>query len=113
MDDQTLSEDEDISYNIQVKNKRYEAVFYQKPLSYDTLSIQNEIKEKLLEKFSQEYIDSHSEEVEKESVSIANDILNDVISKSPVWFMIIEKYGNYRIVMYYDNEYNKSDGEDL
>ena len=51
MDDQTISEDDDISYNIRVKNKRYEAVFYQKPLSFDTLSIQNEIKEKLLEKY--------------------------------------------------------------
>lgn len=30
-----------------------------------------------------------------------------------VWFMIGEKYGDYRIQMYYDNEYNHSDGEDL
>lgn len=113
MDDQTISEDDDISYNIRVKNKRYEAVFYQKPLSFDTLSIQNEIKEKLLEKYTQEEIDSHAEEIEKESNAIAQDILYDVITKSPVWFMISEKYGNYRILMYYDNEYNKSDGEDL
>lgn len=113
MDDQTISEDDDISYNIRVKNKRYEAVFYQKPLSFDTLSIQNEIKEKLLEKYTQEEIDSHEEEIEKESNAIAQDILYDVITKSPVWFMISEKYGNYRILMYYDNEYNKSDGEDL
>lgn len=113
MDDQTISEDDDISYNIRVKNKRYEAVFYQKPLSFDTLSIQNEIQEKLLEKYTQEEIDSHAEEIEKESNAIAQDILYDVITKSPVWFMISEKYGNYRILMYYDNEYNKSDGEDL
>lgn len=113
MDDQTISEDDDISYNIRVKDKRYEAVFYQKPLSFDTLSIQNEIKEKLLEKYTQEEIDSHAEEIEKESNAIAQDILYDVITKSPVWFMISEKYGNYRILMYYDNEYNKSDGEDL
>ena len=113
MDDQTISEDDDISYNIRVKNKRYEAVFYQKPLSFDTLSIQNEIKEKLLEKYTQEEIDSHAEEIEKESNAIAQDIFYDVITKSPVWFMISEKYGNYRILMYYDNEYNKSDGEDL
>lgn len=30
-----------------------------------------------------------------------------------VWFMISEHYGEYLIVMYYDNEYNHSDGEDL
>ena len=67
----------------------------------------------MLEKYTQEEIDSHAEEIEKESNAIAQDILYDVITKSPVWFMISEKYGNYRILMYYDNEYNKSDGEDL
>lgn len=30
-----------------------------------------------------------------------------------VWFTIIERYGDYRIVIYYDNEKNDSHGEDL
>lgn len=31
-----------------------------------------------------------------------------------VWFMISEdRYGKYYIVMYYDNEYNKANGEGL
>ena len=30
-----------------------------------------------------------------------------------VWFMIAERFGKYYICMYYDNEYNKADGEDL
>lgn len=30
-----------------------------------------------------------------------------------VWFMIAEFYGKYSIFLYYDNEYNKSHGEDL
>ncbi len=30
-----------------------------------------------------------------------------------VWFMINQEYGQYRILMFYDNENNKSDGEDL
>ena len=37
----------------------------------------------------------------------------DLISKKPVWFRIVEHYGKYYITMYYDNEYNHVDGEDL
>ncbi len=36
------------------------------------------------------------------------------IEKKPVWFMISEEeYGKYYITMYYDNEYNRANGEDL
>ena len=35
-------------------------------------------------------------------------------SKKSVWFMINQvSYGEYSILMYYDNEYNRADGEDL
>ena len=30
-----------------------------------------------------------------------------------VWFMIDEQYGEYRILMYYDNKKNQANGEDL
>ena len=30
-----------------------------------------------------------------------------------VWFTIEEIYGKYYIAMFYDNEYNKANGEDL
>ena len=33
--------------------------------------------------------------------------------KRVVWFMINKIYGEYYIIMYYDNEYNRSNGEDL
>ena len=34
--------------------------------------------------------------------------------KKKVWFMINERsYGKYAIVMFYDNEYNQANGEDL
>lgn len=35
------------------------------------------------------------------------------ISKKAVWFMINERLGKYCITMYYDNEYNNANGEDL
>jgi hypothetical protein len=37
----------------------------------------------------------------------------DIIDKKSVWFRISEYYGKYYIVMYYDNEYNHANGEDL
>lgn len=42
----------------------------------------------------------------------AEDMLSDIMR--PVWFMISEEsYGKYYIAMYYDNEYNQANGEDL
>lgn len=38
---------------------------------------------------------------------------SDIMSKKSVWFMISESFGKYRILMYYDNEYNRANGEDL
>ena len=72
--DYTISEDEDISYEMSVHKKRYEAVFYQKP----------------------ELTSSWDSRVNKS-----------------VWFMIFQDSGEYRIFLYYDNKYNKANGEDL
>ena len=37
----------------------------------------------------------------------------DTLKYKPVWFMISELYGKYYISMFYDNEYNRPNGEDL
>jgi len=67
--DQTIPEGEDISYEINVKNKRYEADFFQLPE----------------EGCEQRY----------------------------VWFMIVEQYSDYQVVLFYDNMLNAANGEDL
>lgn len=71
MPNQSLSENEDISYEMAAHNKRYQAAFYQ--------TDENGLPD----------------------------------SNKSVWFMIDEKYGSYRILMFYDNLYNQADGEDL
>ncbi len=102
----TIPKDEDISYEIAVKKKRYEAVFYQKSAKYDSLTNEMDIlvaKEKLNDK-------------EKERVK---DLILELFTErmiglnKQVWFMISEEYGKYRIVIYYDNEYNKANGKGL
>lgn len=72
LDNYLIPDDEDISYEITVNKKRYEANFFQ-----------------LSEKSD-------------------DDPFNRF-----VWFMINERYGKYYIIMFYENGYNKSDGEDL
>lgn len=38
---------------------------------------------------------------------------NSEYSKKLVWFKIFEMLGEYYIIIYYDNEYNRANGEDL
>ncbi|MBR6445367.1 MAG: hypothetical protein IKS94_02890 [Prevotella sp.] len=120
--DCTISSSEDISYEIMVNNKRYEAAYYQMTdfESSDSLVMQKKVKDALLAEYTQEQIDNFetlSEELQEKMYESARKIAIkmalDVMSKKSVWFMINERYGRYRIIMYYDNEYNRSDGEDL
>lgn len=111
VDDYIIPEDEDISYEMAVNNKRYQASFYQKPDSIAQQKNLENYRNSLLEKYTEEEL-SDSTTVNKlllETMSYAWDIL----AKKSVWFMIFEFSGEYYIVMYYDNEYNKANGEDL
>lgn len=112
-EDQTLSDNEDISYEMTVNKKRYEAVFYQIPSTMDTLRIQQEIRNRLLEKYTEEQLENPTEEIVSDSKYKTAIYMYKLCSKRAVWFLIDEQYGRYSIIMYYDNEYNHSDGEDL
>lgn len=118
-EDQTIPYDEDISYEMLVKNKRYEAVFYQLPAAdvVDSIKIINEYKSKLLEKYTEEELENPTEEIEEEASQMALTYMLDLLdmcAKKTVWFIISESYGNkYYIAMYYDNVYNQANGEDL
>ena len=72
LEEQFIPENEDIDYELTIKNKRYEAVFYQ-----------------------------------------YNGEKNNLDENRVVWFMIDEQYGKYRILMFYDNQYNQANGDDL
>lgn len=111
----TISEEEDISYEMSVNNKIYEAIFYQVPdhEKLDTVAIHNQARQELLKQFTEEQLNNPTEEV-KQEIQLANlSIVMDLISKKPVWFRIMEAFGKYYIAMYYDNEYNHANGEDL
>lgn len=113
--DESIPEGEDISYEMMVNNKVYDAHFYQKPdyNKVDTVALQNQIQQRILSKYSQEELDDPSEEQKEEILQAALEIEFELLSKKLVWFRICEHYGEYYITMYYDNEYNHADGEDL
>ena len=117
--DYTISESEDISYEMIIRNKRYEAAYFQVPDTnlIDSLSYLQKIKEVLLQNFTEEQLKNPSKEliekIEQLEIKEYIDITFDLIKNKSVWFLINEKYGRYFISIFYDNEYNHSDGEDL
>ena len=43
----------------------------------------------------------------------ALEYMIELYTNKTVWFMISDLYGKYYITMFYDNEYNRANGEDL
>lgn len=69
-----------------------------------------EVQQYALSKYTQEQLANSTEEIREDIMSYAMDLF----SKKLVWFMISEEeYGKYCILLFYDNEYNHSNGEDL
>lgn len=114
-EDYTLSESEDISYEMTVHKKNYDAIFYQVPdiTKVDTLALQEKVRNEILKKYTVEQVENPTEEILQEAHSVAIRLSAELLLKKPVWFRICELYGEYYITMYYDNEYNHANGEDL
>lgn len=111
----TLSDEEDISYEMTVHNKSYEALFYQVPNmeKADTLALQKKVLSELLSKYTEAELKNPSEEISKEIANTAIKIGTEWMFMKPVWFKIARVNGEYYICMFYDNEYNHANGEDL
>ena len=101
LEEYMIPDDEDISYEITVHKKRYEAVFYQKT---DETFMAKQI-EAAFPQYTKEQLANPSEELRAEIVNF----VTQYISKKAV----NERLGKYCITMYYDNEYNNANGEDL
>lgn len=111
-----ISEDEDLGYEIRVKDKRYQAIFYQVPEASDSIAIQKELESVLEKKYGVKKVEDLSEDEKMEASKYIQNYVYDLFSSAlnrQVWFMIDERYGEYRILMFYDNCYNQANGEDL
>ncbi len=110
-DNSEIPHTEDISYEMLVHKKRYEAIFFQ--TLKDTALFSEEVGKALASKFTQEQLESPDIEMVGKRIAAVTEYALEDLRHRPVWFMIDEKYGKYRILMYYDNEYNRANGEDL
>lgn len=82
-----IPESEEISYGMLVNKKNYQAIFFQRA----KLDLTN---------------DDYS------SALFSSDTM-EIASKKIVWFTIIKDYNDYRIALYYENDYNAANGQDL
>ena len=106
----TLSDEEDISYEMNVHNKNYDAIFFQLPQKENVDSL---ILNELSSKYTEDELKNPSEDIKKDIEDTELRIYQDLVIKKIVWFRIVGNYGEYYIAMYYDNEYNHANGEDL
>ena len=115
LSDQSIAEDVNIQFEQFVNKKTFDAIFYQKPETdrLDKNKIQEQVMKELLTKFTEEEIKSNSEQVQTEKSIIQIRMASDLLTKKVVWFRISELGGGYYISMFYDNEYNRANGEDL
>lgn len=111
--DYIIPHDEDISYQTIVNKKRYEAIFYQLPEGESLKNIQESVLKQAQSKFSPEQLENPSDEIKKEVFKDAFIALVEAVNHKPVWFMISGRDGKYYITMFYDNELNRAQGEDL
>ena len=112
LDNYKIPDSENLSYEMQVNKKRYEAAFQQKAIDDPNSPIVIENIKSLIEKtYSPDKCQNLSDDEWRE---IIIKYLVNASSKKSVWFMISEgSYGKYFITMFYDNEYNRANGEDL
>ena len=101
-----IPDDEDIAYEMIVKNKRYVATFCQRPI---LLTEPSELEKYLKTKYNEAVWDNLTPEQQAELTKHSIEIS----LKKPVWFIIADYFGKYYIAMFYDNEYNRANGEDL
>ncbi len=115
LDKYTLSDDVDISYEMTVNNKNFEAIYYQNinTEKVDSVALLNSVKDELLSKYTKEQLENPTEDMKTEMAKDALKAGMDLIYKKPVWFRICRYLNEYYITMYYDNEYNHANGEDL
>lgn len=124
-ENEQIPNNEDLSYEMTVKNKKYGASFmYISPDLFSEEEIDNihALRERVEGMSSEEVqamsqamadsLQSRDSEISLENTMRAINKLMSLVSGN-VWFTIHERYGEYQIGIYYDNLKNRPNGEDL
>ena len=112
-----IPDDEDLSYEMTVRSKTYDAAFYFNPIygwtDEDNLKMAEQLRDELQAQIdSGEYKDPTEEKnAQRLQVMAAQKLIG--MLEGQVWFRIVDSYGKYYIALYYDNLKNRPNGEDL
>ena len=108
-EDYKIPIDENVEKEILINKKKYEAIFYQ---IIDTKSdwFKSELEKYVSSIYTPDQLAKLSDD---ERRNLALKVMSHFLCKKPVWFTISEFGSEYYITMYYDNEYNRANGEDL
>ena len=114
-----IPDEEDISYEMMVNNKRYEALYFQLPdmslFNFDNSN--HRIHDSLLKVYTEEQLlnptPEQAEDIDELTKKEISKISQELFYSKPVWFMISSFYGKYYISLFYDNEYNNNTDDDL
>ncbi len=105
-----IPENEDIRKEMLINKKEYQAIFYQQPDTLKSEWYKSEMSKYIFTLYTPEQLAKMNEE---EKSNLFSNIMYHFLGKKAVWFRISEFNGEYYIAMYYDNGYNKANGEDL
>lgn len=108
-----IPDEDDISYEMSVNNKRYQAAFHQvmDKSKKDAIPVS---EEQIMNLLKASEVENPTDEQKKMAEDLIRfSVYRNMEEKKSVWFMICEDGGEYYIAMYYDNKYNEANGEDL
>ena len=101
-----IPENEDISYELSVNPKKYQAFFSQKTIAYDSLMFK---KDALLAKPSLNA--TEEEQLAAAFIKIPDELFKCFNKSVMLW--IAERSGKYYVIISYMNEFNRPNGENL
>ena len=104
-DEFVIPDEVDVYYEIELKEKSFKASYYQ--LSDSVINHSDDLwsKRNNFEITKKQYQDS--------IIVLMQKYYDDNYNKRRVWFEIQGQHGQYTILIFYDNENNESNGEDL
>lgn len=113
--DYIIDDDVNISYEMNVNENNFEAIFFQlSKTDIDTVKVLEWIQNKAIEKYGEDGLENMSEEEANQAIlSLSFEYLREKVFHKTVWFVIDESFGMYKILLYYDNKLNQANGEDL
>ena len=106
-----ISETEDISYEMIVHNKLYDAIFVFNPTYNWTPEDWDKARENIKSEIEAKEYSSPEEKLQDYLSTVQN--YSKSFPQGIVWFRIFEESGKYGIGIFYENWDNKPNGEDL